>query len=493
MKELKFNDLKKALKNGAKGYSIWIIDTQGVSAIYKIGALKYLTELGFYKKKIGADSFLFYRKVGHIITQYSPLEIREIVFESLFHEPLNYEVDFGASKITIEHEQLEEVFRRNQDNIFNHNNLTSLEELPFKIARDNKNEAFVPFKNTVVKITKENITALKYDELDNMVFYSTQIIERDFEYCSDWKDCMYASFIKNIADDIKERKDSLRSAIGYLLHRYNDVTTSQAVILYDEVMTGKSTPEGGTGKGVFVQAIRKLVKGFVPINGKSIKATSQFAYQQIKPDTSVVHIDDVSSKFDIDDLNSVLSEGLNVEKKFKDVMELPKEETPKFILSSNIILSYEGSTRERRQYILQISSFYRDKLKQGVAKPIVEEHGAEFFSEDWDKEEWNKFYSFMLNCIKYYLIHGLVKTPPLNFKKNAFIQKYGIDIYLYFEQLSFTSNQEYSTKEMYGQYIDYDESLEIKQRGFTNALKTYLEDNKIKYELMQKGGIKILL
>src|SRR5690606_5385860 len=110
------------------------------------------------------DQYLFYRKTGHIITQYSSLEIREIAYESLFSEQLSYEVDFVSSKIIIEQEQLQEVFRRNQDSIFNDKNLTSLKELPYKIARDNRDEAYVPFINTVVKVTKADITTINFSE-----------------------------------------------------------------------------------------------------------------------------------------------------------------------------------------------------------------------------------------------------------------------------------------------------------------------------------------
>jgi len=202
----------------------------------------------------------------------------------------------------------------------------------------------------------------------------------------------------------------------------------------------------------------------------------------------VVHIDDVSSNFDMDTLNSVLSEGLNIEKKFKDVIELPKEETPKFILSSNHILAHEGSTRERRQYIVQFSPYYRDLFKSGILKPIVHEHGNPFFRDEWSLEEWNKFYSFMINCLKYYLNNGLVDAPKLDFAKNAFINKYGPDLFLYFEELELNEGIEYNLKELYQIFKGDDDSPEIGQRGFTISLKNYAILKSINFTL-SKGKI----
>ncbi|UIR57457.1 hypothetical protein LZQ00_06465 [Sphingobacterium sp. SRCM116780] len=492
MLELKFNNLTKINKEGIKGYSIWAFDKKGVVSIYRNGLLEFLKENGFYKKQLPNKSYLFYRKDAHIITAYTHTEIREFVVKYIEENNLRYKINYGSSNTLVTLEQLKEILLRNIDAVFHPNFLGSMDILPFEIVRDKINESYVPFRNVVIKITADSIEEVSYTDLGEKVFYSTQIIQHDFEYTEKWKCSIFGDYIKNITNDTKERKNAFRSAMGYLLHRHNDVSNAQAIILYDEVMSGRNIPEGGTGKGLFAQAIRQVVKGFVQINGKNAKLTSQFAFQQIKEDTDVVFIDDVSTNFDIDGLNSVLSEGINVEKKFRDIIELPKEETPKFIVSSNHILSYEGSTRERRQYILQFSSFYKDKYREGNLKPIISEHKSRFFTEDWDTSEWNKFFSFMMNCIKFYLIHGLVKTPRLNFKKNAFIQKYGIDMYLYFEQLSFTSTQEYSTKEMYKEYVDDDKSPEIQQRGFTNALKSYLQDNNMECKLMKKGILKIL-
>jgi hypothetical protein len=38
-----------------------------------------------------------------------------------------------------------------------------------------------------------------------------------------------------------------------------------------------------------------------------------------------------------------------------------------------------------------------------------------YFFYDWDKEEWNRFYSFMISCIQLYLQIGLVKYTSTSF------------------------------------------------------------------------------
>jgi len=275
---INFKSLDEITKAGARGYSIWLIDTKGISAIYRNGTLNYLKELGFYKKKYTTDNYLFYRKEAHVLTRYTVLEVREFVFNTIFDSEYDIQIDFGSTITVIKSELLKEVFRKNQDSIFNHNFLTGLEDISFNICRDNRKEAFIPFRNTVVKVTQDEVEVIAYDKFHNQVFYSTQIIQHDFTYSEDWKLSKFGAFIRNVTNNILERKNSMRSAIGYLLHRYNDISTSQAVLLYDESMSEKSKPEGGTGKGVFTQAIKAVVKGFVSINGKSIKPTSQFGY-----------------------------------------------------------------------------------------------------------------------------------------------------------------------------------------------------------------------
>ena len=58
----------------------------------------------------------------------------------------------------------------------------------------------------------------------------------------------------------------MRSTIGYLLHGWKNLAYCPAVILNDEVIS--ENPEGGTGKGLFMNGL-SMMKKVVVIDGKS--------------------------------------------------------------------------------------------------------------------------------------------------------------------------------------------------------------------------------
>lgn len=483
------------LGQGKRAFDIWVFTPKGLSGVYKEGVLKLLQSHGFRKMRRSNGSIYYGQVTGNVLEVVSLERLKEFATDYVRNLPEEIKLftsqSQSESKLATRSELIETFFNF-QDKVFNASFLSNLQLGEMEIIKDTKETAYVAFKNVVVKVTKEGIHCLDYSEFEGKLFFRSQIVEADFEKSDCWKDCHFAQFVKNVSNDDQKRKNVLRSAIGYLLHRYSDRTTSQAVYLYDEQLTTIDTPQGGTGKGLLAQSIKQLQNGFVRIDGKGINLKSPFVFQQVMLDTQVVLIDDVSRWFDVDRLNSVLSEGINVEKKHKTIIEIPKEEMPKFIISSNVILSYEGSTRERRQYIVQLSSYYSSRLKGGTGSPIEAEHGGMFFSDDWDKGEWDAFYTFMLKCLQFYLDKGLVPTPKLNLAKNMYIQKFGGHLYHYFEQREFAIGAVFTTSELYQQCLEdsvIDE--ETKPRGFTNALMEYLTIKGLFTNSPKKGKIKI--
>ena len=59
----------------------------------------------------------------------------------------------------------------------------------------------------------------------------------------------------------------MRSTIGYMLHAYKNLSYCPAIILNDEVIS--DNPEGGTGKGLFINALSQMKKKLVVIDGKA--------------------------------------------------------------------------------------------------------------------------------------------------------------------------------------------------------------------------------
>lgn len=111
------------------------------------------------------------------------------------------------------------------------------------------------------------------------------------------------------------------------------------MILNDEVIT--ENPEGGTGKGIFVNAIGKM-KNLVVLDGKSFSFEKSFTYQLVSSDTQILTFDDVRKHFDFERLFSIVTEGITIEKKNKDAIKVPFENSPKVIITTNYAIKGQG-------------------------------------------------------------------------------------------------------------------------------------------------------
>lgn len=168
-------------------------------------------------------------------------------------------------------------------------------------------------KNYAVKTTKDDIQLLKYKDIKDLI-WSNQVIERDINL-KPKSDGVFKSFIWKVSGEDADRYYTLKSVIGYLLHSYQNDAKPKAIIWNDE-MVSDDVPNGGSGKGLIHKAISKL-KSVVIEDGKKFDPKSQFAYQKIRKDTQVFLMDDVSKNFVFENLFSIITEGITIEKKGK--------------------------------------------------------------------------------------------------------------------------------------------------------------------------------
>jgi hypothetical protein len=190
------------------------------------------------------------------------------------------------------------------------------------------------------------------------------------------------------------------------MHGYKNLSYCPAVILNDEVIT--DNPEGGTGKGLFVNGVSKMKK-FAMIDGKAFNFEKSFAYQTVSIDTQVLCFDDVRKHFDFERLFSIVTEGLTIEKKNKDAIKLPFSRSPKIVITTNYAIKGTGNSFERRKWELEFKQFYSKEFT-----PLIE-FGRLLFS-DWDTDEWCRFDNYMINNLKSYMNTGLVKSTFVNLK-----------------------------------------------------------------------------
>ena len=198
----------------------------------------------------------------------------------------------------------------------------------------------------------------------------------------------------------------MESTIGFLMHGYKNLSFCPAVILNDEVIS--DNPEGGTGKGLFMNALSHMKK-LVTIDGKSFAFERSFAYQLVSADTQILCFDDVKKYFDFERLFSLITEGLTLEKKNKDAIKIPFSKSPKIAITTNYAIKGAGNSFARRKWELELHQYYTKSFTP------LDEFGKLMFG-DWDEDMWCEFDNYMIKCLQLYLENGLMQSVFVNLK-----------------------------------------------------------------------------
>jgi hypothetical protein len=369
--------------------AFWSRNDKGVIKIEHIDFKTFLEDNGFYKFcPEGSKNYVFVRVSNNLIDHTTEKEIKDFI--------LNYLLDVDDFSI----------YNYFADSVryFREEFLTLLSTIDVYFISDTKEEAYLYFTNCALRITSEGVDVIDYLDLGGYV-WRDQVINRLFVQSEDLN-CDYKKFISNISKSDRERINTLESTIGFLMHGYKNLSSSPAVILNDEVIS--DNPEGGTGKGLFMNALSQMKK-LVIIDGKHFNFEKSFPYQLVSADTQILCFDDVKKHFDFEKLFSVITEGLTLEKKNKDAIKIPFEKSPKVAITTNYAIKGAGNSFARRKWEVELHQHYN-----GLHSPL-DEFGRHFFAE-WEKEEWIKFDNYMISCLSSYLSTGLVKSKFINLK-----------------------------------------------------------------------------
>lgn len=462
-----------------------------LSGISRTGLKELLERNGFYK--LESDSSFIVREHDGVLSEASIPIIQEFMESELKSLPNSgLEFSFDNEKITASLIALKDTYYRQFHLSINDRHLGHLAILPKTILSDTGNIAYVPFSNGVVEIMARGFDIISYEDLGDNCVWEKQIVPYEF-YAGEVNrnECEFVKFLNNVTENDEKRFAAFKAGIGYLMHAYSRPSDGHAVILYDEDITDISQPQGGTGKGVVANAI-KQVRPVTKIDGKRFDPSDRFNFQTVKPFTQVVWLDDVLKNFDFSILYSCLTDGLTIERKNREAFLIEPEKSPKFLLCSNSILNTKGKSNKRRQFILELSSYYSERIKSGTEEPIVEEHGGYFFSdESWDTKEWDCFYSFMIECIQFYLANGLVGYESKNVASNRLAQTTSEEFFEWTEKQQFELEKRYKTKELFEEFklTYYGEDSKFNQRGLTKWLKQFASTNGWKHRSSRSNNV----
>jgi hypothetical protein len=304
--------------------------------------------------------------------------------------------------------------------LFTDGHLSMLEPIGLMMLQDTKDVSFIPYRNGVVKITKDKIDIVPYIDIDGYI-WDRQIINRDYKPTKTIQND-FKSFVSKVSADDEQRVNALETTLGYLLHTYKDKTDQKAIIFNDQEID--DNPNGGSGKSLVLTAIGKI-RNIVKIDGKAFNPQkSDFVYQRVNLDSQILAFDDVKKNFDFEQLFSLISEGITVNRKNKDEIFIPFERSPKIVITTNYVISGAGGSHDRRRHEIEFNQYFN------AQRNPLDEYGRLLF-DSWTVVDWLIFDNYMISNLQKFLSMGLVKSVAINANDKRFISSTNKEFYDY--------------------------------------------------------------
>lgn len=361
--------------------------------------------------------------------------------------------------------------------LFGDKNLKLLPTLSLGFLTDRADCGYFPFKNGVIKVTGDDVQLLKYDDVDQYV-WEKNIIQLDYalvDLSAPGETCDFLQFLKDLTvvdEDLKsvERFNALNSAMGYLVHRKKNAAETKAIILLDVYKNGM--PNGGSGKTLLINAIGKI-RHLSIIDGKRLDFREWYALSSVELETQVLLFDDVAKDFNFEVIFPLMSTGMFVRRKYKDHVFVPFEKAPKVAITTNYAINGNSSSFLRRMYEFEVSGTYSSDYSPR------DKFGRNFFDE-WDDDEWNRFYNVIVQCLQMFLKNGLMASDPINLSLTKLINRTSEE-FVDWADAKLVPDILYDKKQLYDIFLKaYPElSSKLKQRDFTRWLRAYGDYKKL--------------
>jgi len=329
------------------------------SFLVKNGFMKYYPE--------NAEQPTFVRVVENKVNISSPEIIKDFVLNYLF-ETKNINVWNYCSKSPY---------------LFSSSHLNMVDSVSIKMIQDTKSESYIPYRNGIVKVSESGTELISYIDVDGYI-WENQILRRDFDVSVSFKND-FQDFVHKISNNDEDRIKSLETTIGYLIHSYKDKTDQKAIIFNDQEID--DNPNGGSGKSLMLNAIG-YIRRMVKIDGKAFDPKkSDFVYQRVNLDTQILAFDDVKRYFNFEQLFSLITEGITVNRKNKDEIFIPFERSSKIVITTNYVINGAGNSHDRRRHEIEVYQYFNSKITP------LSVYGRLLF-DSWSKQDW-------LNSLKY--------------------------------------------------------------------------------------------
>lgn len=355
--------------------------------------------------------------------------------------------------------------------------------------KDNKTRFGLPFKNGFYyfdSLEKLELKNKPYQEIKG--FFAPHFVQtKTFNYTDEVGN--FEIFMQRIStghkhydsNDLEQQTivNSFNSMFGYLCHNYKSQGETPTVILTDEGANDENR-NGRRGKTLITKALEKVQKTM-------IKASNEFRpdyihnYYDLDKSYNVYVIDDIEASFQLDSLYTQTTGGINVQPKGGKGFMIDFEDSPKFVVTSNWLIRYDEKNASTNARFIE----YKFKPYYNIGFTPKTEFNETFF-EDWNENEWNKFYSYVFRCVSSYLNNGLQKIKYDKTEDN-FKASFGNDVRLSEMEriidilLNHKKQTSFNVSEFLEIYYAYENPLQ-KEKLFSNKNATKLIDTFLSQE-----------
>ncbi|WP_300021753.1 primase-helicase family protein [uncultured Maribacter sp.] len=442
----------------------WDYNEKGKVIILNRGLITFLEANGFVNVKLSDTNYELAKENNNRLKIVSITDVDQLVVKYL---------------IQCEKPDVLEAFTKGVSGYLSSRKLNSLKVIEPVNDRDGESWSRFYFKNCYCEITNEAISVKQYPNLDSMI-WENRLIDKNFDLPSKGKG-HFEKFCESITGELPNRLLALKTALGYMLHRNKMVGESKAIILYDANMGTDNQAHGGTGKTLLSQALGKC-REVVIMDGKDVKIGSWFKNQRINVTTDALIYDDLRKDISLENFYSMVTSGIEVEKKQKQSFFIKQEDSPKIMITANYpVKGPGGSSDERRRHEFELHNHYSQQWTPEM------EFKKRFFIDTWG-EEWNKFYLFMMECVQSYLIHGLLQPEPINLGKAKIVNETSSEFVVYAEE-NIQMNEWQDKREFEANFKESNPNLKwVSSHTMKKWMDAYATSTGSNLETMSSGG-----
>ncbi|MGQ2982093.1 hypothetical protein [Flavobacterium sp.] len=423
----------------------------------------------------GAVNYIFIKIDGNVVREVTAPEIKGFVIEWLKENQITLDV----LNMVIGSQFLSE------------KNLLSLpiKDIDFTIATQ-KDQLFF-FNNKVIKVTAEKIEEVSPGKIRNYIWstkvkqHNIKVTDPQFNISKDaagnWdievleKNNMFLNYLINASrihwrnelekpfegksDKVKqEYHDANRFniagshlsdeekyeqklhlinkifCIGYLLHSYKDDAKPWCLYVMDNKLPEVSSEShGGSGKSFGVGKVQEHFKNSFYLEGRNYKLQdNQFIYDGVDEDTDTIFLDDAHYSTNFGFYFSMITGNMRINPKHGKQFELPFDRSPKLVITTNFVPANLDPSTLRRLLIMVYSDYYHEKTDEyKETRQITDDFGGKkMFREEFTREDYNLFYNFCLQALKFYMsCTEKIAAPDGNVKLRNLMQLMGDNFY----------------------------------------------------------------